>query len=104
MALPTLSDEDRAAARAKGLQARRARADLKAQLKNRELSVNEVLDKAGTDEVISKTKVIDVLRSLPGMGTVKAEALMAEIDIAGNRRIGGLGAQQLQRLTAAVDH
>ena len=104
MAIPTLSDEDRAAALAKGVEVRKARADLKARLKNRELSVNDVLDKAAADEVIAKTKVIDLLRSLPGIGAVKAKALMAELDIAANRRIGGLGAKQITRLKTALDH
>ena len=39
-----------------------------------------------------------MLESLPGVGKVKARKVMEDIEIADNRRVQGLGAQQKQKL------
>jgi ribosomal protein S13 len=43
-------------------------------------------------------KVIDLLQSMPGVGKVRAQALMERIGIAGTRRVRGLGANQIAAL------
>ena len=62
------------------------------------LTLRELLDQAGTDEVIGKMKIIAVLESLPGLGKVKAHRLMEEVGISESRRVKGLGANQRQSL------
>jgi ribosomal protein S13 len=49
---------------------------------------------AASDENIAKLKVVSLLEALPKVGKVKARRIMAEIGIADNRRVQGLGAQQ----------
>jgi hypothetical protein len=98
---PQLSPEQRAAALEKAAAARKARAELKERLKLGSITLQELLAKSASDELIGKTKVLAVLESLPGVGKVKARRTMEEIGIAETRRIRGLGAKQHQALLAA---
>jgi signal recognition particle GTPase len=95
---PSLSPEQRQAALDKAAAARRQRAELKEKLKMGSLTLRELLDQAGSDEVIGKMKVLAVLESLPGLGKVKARRLMEEVGISETRRVQGLGANQRQAL------
>ena len=94
MALPQLTDEQRKEALAKAAEARKARAELKEQLKRGDISLKEVLAKASSDEIIGKTKVSALLESLPKVGKVKAKEIMDELEIAQTRRLRGLGDRQ----------
>ena len=94
MALPPLTPEQRAAALEKAAAARRTRAEVKNRLKYSQGSIAEVLEQSRTDEAIGKLKVSALLESLPGVGRVKARAIMAEIGISETRRLRGLGPHQ----------
>ena len=98
MALPQLTDEQRKEALAKAAEARKARAELKEQLKRGDISLKEVLAKASSDEIIGKTKVSALLESLPKVGKVKAKEIMDELEIAQTRRLRGLGDRQCRAL------
>jgi len=98
MPLPTLSPEDRKAALAKAAEARRKRAELKAELKSGKRNLKDVLNKS--DDTVGKMKVSNVLESLPGVGKVRARKLMEKLDISASRRIRGLGAKQRESLLA----
>ena len=97
MPLPTLTEEQRKEALAKAAEARRARAELKAQLKAEKLSLRDVLSKQG-DNVVGKMKVSSVLESLPGVGKVRARKIMERLEISASRRVRGLGAKQKDAL------
>ncbi|MDR2114369.1 MAG: helix-hairpin-helix domain-containing protein [Bifidobacteriaceae bacterium] len=98
MALPPLTPEQRAEALKKAAQARQARAEVKAQLKDSRKSLSEVISLGQSDEVIGKIKVGNLLEALPGVGKVKAKAIMEEIGISDSRRIRGLGPHQKEQL------
>ncbi len=98
MALPPLTPEQRAAALEKAAAARQARAEVKNRLKYSQGSLAEVLEQARTDEVIGKLKVSALLESLPGVGKIKARAIMADIGISETRRLRGLGPHQKRAL------
>lgn len=98
MALPSLTPEQRAAALAKAAEARRERAEVKNRLKHSGASLTEVLKEGETNEVIGKMKVSALLESLPGVGKVRAAQIMERIGIAENRRVRGLGANQIAAL------
>ncbi len=105
MALPpALSAEARTAALAKAAVARTARAELKTLLKMGSITLREALDRAPSDEVIAKTKVLTVLESLPKLGKVKSRRLMEEIGIAESRRVQGLGEQQRIKLLEIIEN
>ena len=97
MPLPTLTEEQRKAALAKAAEARRARAELKAQLKAEKMTLREVLSKQD-DDIVGKMKVSAVLEALPGVGKVRARKIMERLDISSTRRIRGLGAKQKDAL------
>ncbi|MEE8715758.1 MAG: integration host factor, actinobacterial type [Coriobacteriales bacterium] len=92
MPLPQLSEEDRKKALEKAAAARKARAQVKDNLKHGQMSAREALE--SDDPVVTKMKVTDFLKSLPGWGKAKADKTMQELEIAENRRLGGLGANQ----------
>lgn len=102
MALPTLTPEQRAAALEKAAAARRARTELLTALKNGDETVEGVLNRAESDEIARKTRVVQVLRALPGVGKNRAEKIMDSAGIDAGRKIGGLGARQRRALLDAV--
>ncbi len=100
VALPPLTPEQRSAALEKAAQARKARAEVKEQLKKSEETLESVLAKADASEVIGKMKVSAVLEALPGVGKVRATKLMEKLEISPTRRVRGLGAKQRAALIA----
>ena len=71
-----------------------------------DLSLAELLERAGSDEQLASMRVTALLAALPGYGKVRAAALQAELRIADSRRLRGLGANQraalLQRIEQAA--
>lgn len=100
MSLRPLSDSERAAARDKATAARAARATVKADLKSGEVTVAAVIASGARDEAIGRLKVSDLLQSLPGVGKVRAAAIMEEMGISSTRRVRGLGVHQRTALVA----
>ena len=99
MPLPTLTPEQRQQALEKAAEARRRRAELKAQLKSGNLSLSTVLGK-DEDDTVGKMKVSAVLESMPGVGKVRARKIMEKLDISASRRVRGLGSKQKDALLA----
>ena len=100
---PQLSPEQRAAALEKAAIARRARAELKQQLRLGSLTFRELLTQAKSDEVAAKIKVLAVLESLPGLGKVKARRVLDEAGVSDTRRVQGLGEHQKTKLLDLLD-
>ena len=105
MSLPVLSPEQRAKALEKGVVARKARAEVKNQLKRGAVPLADVLKRADADDVIGKMKVSALLQSMPGVGNVRAAQIMTRLGISDDRRLRGLGTNQRaaleQEFTAA---
>lgn len=99
MPLPTLTDEQRKQALEKAAEARRKRAEVKAELRSGKRSLKDLLDNTD-DDTIGKMKVSTVLQSLPGVGKVRAARIMEKLDISATRRMRGLGAKQREALLA----
>ena len=102
MALPTMTEEQRAAALEKAKETRRARAEVREQLKSGKLSAKDALARRD-DPIVGKIKVIQFIQSFPGFGKAKAVKVMEEIGIAENRRLSGLGDKQIAALIEALD-
>ena len=88
---------------AKAAKVRKDRAQVKKDLKEGTLSLADALDRAATDEVIAKMRVLVLLESLPALGKIKARRLLEQVGIAESRRVKGLGVHQrveLLRVTA----
>lgn len=98
MPLPPLTPEQRAAALEKAAAARATRAAVKNRLKSGETTLSAVITEAETDEAIGKLKVSALLEALPGVGKVKAAAIMTTVGISESRRVRGLGPHQVAAL------
>ena len=94
---PPLTEEQRRKALEKAAIARRKRAELKEQLKNKSTTLHALLQRTD-DEIVGKMKVSTVLESLPGVGRVRARKLMERLDISESRRMRGLGEKQRKNL------
>lgn len=98
MALPKLTEQQRADALARATAARRRRAEVKSNLKARKIKVSAVLAMADDDEAIAKMRAQALLESLPRIGPQRAAVQMAQIGIAPTRRLRGLGPKQRKAL------
>lgn len=96
--MPKLTPQQRAAALAKSTHVRRQRAQVREQLRSSFSALGKVLKEGRDDEIIGKMKVVTVLESLPGIGPVRAAAIMARIGISPSRRVRGLGPNQIAAL------
>ncbi|MDY3049175.1 MAG: integration host factor, actinobacterial type [Rothia sp. (in: high G+C Gram-positive bacteria)] len=103
MPLQPLTEEQRAAAREKAKKARVTRAEIKDAVKNKKISIAEVLKRAETDEAVARLKVTDLLTSLPGVGEVRTENILKDLNIAASRRLRGLGIHQRKALINLLD-
>ena len=100
MPVPVLNEEQRKEALAKAAEARRKRAELKAELKSEKKNLEFILEQAHEDDTVGRMKVTAVLEALPGVGKVKARKVMEQLDIPTERRVRGLGARQRSALLA----
>ncbi|MFE2144426.1 integration host factor, actinobacterial type [Streptomyces sp. NPDC059456] len=98
MALPALTPAQRAEALRKAAAVRKERGELMAALKAGDLLLATLLERE--DSVVGKVRVRRVLESLPGIGSVRAGQLLADLGISETRRVQGLGANQRERLLA----
>ncbi|MDO5501769.1 MAG: integration host factor, actinobacterial type [Actinomycetia bacterium] len=98
MALPPLTPEERSAALQRATEARRERAAVKSRLKASGESIADVIASGKDNDAIGKMRVSALLESMPGVGRIKAQQIMAEVGIAQSRRVRGLGAKQTSAL------
>lgn len=96
MALPQLSAEDRQKYLKKAEEARRARAQLREDIKSGKVSLQQVFEM--DDDVAKRMKVSILIESLPGYGKAKAAKIMEELSISESRRVQGLGIRQREQL------
>ncbi|MGH3321187.1 MAG: integration host factor, actinobacterial type [Streptosporangiaceae bacterium] len=99
---PAQTYEQRAVALKKAAETRRARAELLAAIREGRESLPDVLDRSATDDIVGRTRVVQLLRALPGVGRTRADRLMEHVGIAPNRRARGLGSRQRQALREAL--
>ena len=78
------------------------RKELRDRIARGDETIPAVLGRAKTDAVVGKTKVADLLKSLPGYGPAKVSALLEQTGIDASRRAAGLGDRQKQALLDAL--
>ena len=101
MAAPTMTPEQRAAALEKARIVRAERSELTKKLSMGLMTPKEVLDMSDKP-VVGRMKVKAFVSALPGHGKVKTEKLMEELGIPADRRIQGLGSNQMKALIDAL--
>ena len=95
---PQLTVEQRQRALLKAANSRKRRAEVKSKMKNGEISIDDILLLAKTEDSIAKMRVKELLESLSGVGKVRAQSLMERLNISPSRRIQGLGRLQIKQL------
>lgn len=88
---------DRAAGSRAAVAARRARAEVKRQVAQRERSALDVATSAWAGDPTAPEatlRVSELLRSIPSLGPTRAEKVMSDLRIAPAKRVGGLGVRQ----------
>jgi len=95
---PQLTAEQRQQALLKAAISRKRRAEVKSKMKNSEISIDDILLLAKTEDAIAKMRVKELLESLSGVGKVRAQSLMERLNISPSRRIQGLGRLQIKQL------
>ena len=101
MALPQMTEQQRAAALKKAAQTRKKRSEVREKLKTGKLTAKKALAKRD-DPIYGKIKVSQFIQSFPGYGKAKAAKIMEEIGIPENRRLAGLGDNQVAKLIDAL--
>jgi guanylate kinase len=86
VAVPELTSEQRQAALEKAALVRRERAEVKSRLRSSMVSLPEVLKLGHDSEAIARMKVVDLLKSVPGLGKVRAHNLMTRLGISASTR------------------
>ncbi len=91
---------DRVAASRAAVTARRARAEVKAEVARGSRSIIDVARTAWIDQSSAEAglRVRELLSSLPKFGPVKVEKTLATLGIAKSKKLGGLGVRQRYRL------
>ena len=101
MAAPTMTPEQRAAALEKARIVRAKRSEITTKMSMGILSPKEVLDMVD-DPVVGRMKVKTFIGAIPGYGKVKTEKVMEELGIPADRRIQGLGSNQMKNLVEKI--
>lgn len=96
MALPKLTEEQRAENLKKAAAARHARAELRQKIKDGKVSPSSVLN--SDDPVAQRMPVRALIESIPGFGKAKTAKIMENLGIAEKRRVQGLGSRQREQL------
>jgi hypothetical protein len=102
VSVPVRSEAQRADALAVALAARQERARLRSALKSREVTATDVIEGAPGNPLWAGVRVSWLLECVPGIGSVRAERIMAALRIAPSRRIQGLGDRQRAALLAEL--
>jgi DNA uptake protein ComE-like DNA-binding protein len=101
--LRPLSASERTEALNKAAAARATRAAAKESLKNGQRSAADIINAAVADEAMARMRVSELLEALPGIGKVRAAAIMKQLGIAASRRLRGLGVHQRAALVDFID-
>lgn len=104
MTIPKLTNEQRRENLEKAMKLRQERAEIRRKLHDGTMTVNDVIAAAHDgNQAASGMRVKQLINALPGYGLKRAQALMAQVDIADNRRVGGLGVAQIKALVSKFD-
>ena len=101
MPTPISTPEQRDAAREKANEVRRARADIREQVKKGDLTLHDIFDNAG-DPVYGKMRIKVVLGWYPGLGPVKIRDLLEELDIDEKKYIRAFSEKQRAAILSRV--
>lgn len=96
---PSLTKDQRKEALKAAAAARRERAMFKEELAAGTVSPVDGLDRALSNQVLSKMKVVEFLRALPKVGAARAQTVIEDcVQCSADRRLRGLGSRQVEAM------
>ena len=93
---PEMTDEQRAEGLRRAAEARRERAQIRADLRLKQISFAQAVEY----EPAQRIRVFDLIRAVPGYGHARATDLMERLGISPIKRVGGLTERQKADLLA----
>lgn len=104
MTAPELTKEQRQANLEKAMKLRKERADIRAKLANGIYDAATVIKRAlEGEQAYAGMRVKQLINAMPGYGLKRTQQAMAQIGIAENKRVGGLGSVQAAKLIMRLD-
>lgn len=100
--LPPLSSADRSRGSREAARVRRLRAQICDDLASGQLTLVDLLMRARVDPIVGRIRTETALKSLRGVGPVKAATIMQRTRISTSRTLAGLGPRQRERLIEEV--
>lgn len=102
--IPELTEEQRKANLEKGMKLRKERAEIRAKLNQGIYTAATVIKRAlEGEQSYSGMRVKQLINAMPGYGFKRTQALMKELGISENKRVGGLGSVQAANLIMKLD-
>ena len=104
MTAPELTKEQRQANLEKAMKMRKKRAEIRAKLANGIYDAATVVRRGlEGEQAYAGMRVKQLVNAFPGYGFKRTQALMRELGIAENKRVGGLGSVQAANLIMKLD-
>lgn len=104
MTAPELTTEQRQANLEKAMKIRKERSEIRAKISNGIYTAAIVVQRAlEGEQAYAGMRVKQLINAMPGYGFKRTQALMEELHIAENKRVGGLGSVQAANLIVKLD-
>ena len=104
MTAPELTKEQRQANLEKAMRIRKERSEIRAKISNGIYTAAIVAQRAlECEQAYAGMRVKQLINAMPGYGFKRTQALMKELHIAENKRVGGLGSVQAANLIMKLD-
>lgn len=104
MTAPELTKEQRQANLEKAMEMRKKRAEIRAKLANGVYTAAIVIRRGlEGEQAYAGMRVKQLINAMPGYGLKRTQQAMAQIGIAENKRVGGLGPVQAANLIMRLD-
>lgn len=98
MSLPEMTPEQRAEALRKAAESRAELSAALGKVRSGQITISAAL--VDQDSPLQRARARRVLLAVPRIGAATADKILAELGIAANRRLAGLGARQREALAA----
>jgi hypothetical protein len=103
--LRPISPDQRAHGVVAAARSRAARARLLSGLRSGALTLSQVWAAVDADKrsPAARTRLVTVLRALPGIGEARAQMVLSQVGLTPDRRLAGLGQRQRDGIAAALN-
>ncbi|MCE5330233.1 hypothetical protein LLG07_07895 [bacterium] len=95
MGVPFISKEKRDESLKKARYYKIQRSEIKQSIKNGHMCLSDVFESdEKLKDIVANIKIVDIVKSLPGIGEVKAKKILKNLSISDKKTLKGLGEKQ----------